>query len=238
MNASSLVSASSLACNYGVKSIVYGPPGTGKTPIIATCPRPLLLACETGLGSLQSLGAHIPVWPALTSARINEFFSWFFSSAEARNFDTLCIDSASQMCEIKLNEELPGKKDPRQAYGEMERWGTPIFNGLYYMQQKHIYIICKEEPVEESTGSGPNKNVVYRYRPYFPGKALTRNVRHLYDLIMRVENTSLPAFTQAGITRVFRTLGNSTVEARDRFGKLAELEPTNFTHIINKCMAA
>jgi hypothetical protein len=233
-----LVPASTLAYNYGVKTIVYGPPGTGKTPIIATCPRPVVLACETGMGSMQRLGNNIPAWQALTSQRIDEFFNWFFHSAEARNFDTLCIDSASQMCEIKLNEVLPGKKDPRQAYGDMERWGSPIFNALYYMQQKHIYIVCKEETIEEVSGVGANQSVTYRYRPYFPGKALTRGIRHLYDLIMRVEKTSLPAFTQAGIKGVFRTCGNTQIEARDRFGKLAELEPTNFTHIINKCMSA
>lgn len=150
MNASQLVSASSLAVNYGVKSIVYGPPGTGKTPIIATCPRPVVLFTEPGVGSMQELGANIPAWSAQTSQRISEFFDWFFRSSEARLFDTLCIDSASQMCEIKLNEELPTKKDPRQAYGEMERWASPFFNGIYYMQNKHIYIICKEEAVEET----------------------------------------------------------------------------------------
>lgn len=50
---------------------------------------------------------------------------------------------------------------------------------------------------------------------------------------MRVENTTMPGLPP----RVFRTVGTTTVEARDRFGKLAEFEPTNFAHIVAKSMA-
>jgi hypothetical protein len=223
-----LYSVSELARMLGVKTVVYGPPGTGKTPIIATAPRPIMLAAETGFMSLRKMpfATAKNTFPAYTGKDIDAFFAWFFNSREVDAFDTFCMDSASQICEIKLQELLPGFKDPRKAYGELERWATPIFTRLYFMQRKHIYLITKEEDKEESSNH-------VMLRPYFPGKALSKTVRHYYDLIMRVELTNDPNLPP----RVFRTARDFDKEARDRSGSLALFEPTNLTHVFNKFMS-
>jgi hypothetical protein len=41
---------------------------------------------------------------APTSTKIDEFFDWLFSSNEANNFDTIAVDSASEMCDIYLRD--------------------------------------------------------------------------------------------------------------------------------------
>ena len=120
MNIQNLKPASELAQRFGVKALVYGGPGMGKTPIIKTAPRPVLCVVEPGMLSMRD-AVNIPAWDAYTPERIDEFFKWLFTSAEAKNFDTVGIDSISQLAEIILTQELNRNKDGRKAYGEMSR---------------------------------------------------------------------------------------------------------------------
>ncbi len=107
MQQNDLRPANEFALKLGVKAIVYGPPGTGKTPIVNSAPRPVLMACEPGLLSMR--GSKVSTWFADTGIRIDEFFKWLFNSKEANNFDTVAVDSVSQMCEIYLREAEQGK---------------------------------------------------------------------------------------------------------------------------------
>ena len=93
-----------MARRFGVKSIIYGGPGTGKTPLTTTCPRPVMLVVEPGMMSMR--GTQIPAYEAPTPERIDEFFAWILKSHEARNFDTLAVDSISQLAEVFLTKEL------------------------------------------------------------------------------------------------------------------------------------
>ena len=109
-----------------LKMGIYGPPGSGKTPIINTAPRPVLLACEPGLLSMR--GSTVPTFQAFTAKLIDDFFEWLFSSAETKNFDTLVVDSISQMCNIYLADAKTKSKHGLQQYGDMaERTLQPSF---------------------------------------------------------------------------------------------------------------
>ena len=77
--------AREFARSYGVKALIYGAAGTGKTPILNTAPRPVLLACETGLLSMRN--SNIPTFQALGVSKIKEFFDWLEKSSEAKNLD-------------------------------------------------------------------------------------------------------------------------------------------------------
>lgn len=226
MNIRDLKPLSQLAGRFGVKACVYGPPGTGKTPIAATAPRPLVLACEPGLLSVKHI-TNVPGWSAYTPEAIDEFFTWFDKSSEAKNFDTLCIDSASQMAELFLTRELAKCKDGRMAYGNMARRMMEILNSLYYRPETHTYIICKEMLIEVEGVTGR--------RPYFPGKELNTQVPHMYDEFWHLALTQVPG--QPMPVTAFRTRSTFGVFARDRSGKLDELEPPNLTTLFNKCMS-
>jgi len=117
MDIRSLRPAKDFAINYGVKAIVYGPPGKGKTPIISSAPRPVMLACEPGMLSMRN--STVPTWPAFTADKIDEFFKWCFHSNETKNFDTICVDSVSQMAEIYLQKATKDNKHGLAAYGQM-----------------------------------------------------------------------------------------------------------------------
>lgn len=231
MDIRDLKAAGEHAQNFGVKAIVFGPAGTGKTPILNTAPRPVLLATEAGLLSMR--GSNIPTYAAFTSKAIDEFFSWFFNSSETKNFDTLGIDSGSQIADIYLNAALQGtskqgnKKHGMAAYGEMATNTMEHLRTLYYTRYKHVYMICKEEIADVDYQS--------LRRPYFPGKVLPIDVPHLYDFILRLAKANVPG---AGETLAFQCVGNMNVLARNRTGNLNEYEPPNFSDLVNKAMSA
>lgn len=238
MNANDLKPAGSLIRKYGVKAILYGQPGTGKTPMVNSAPRCVLLVTEPGLLSMK--GSTVPTWEAYTTERIEEFFKWFTESKEASNFDTLAIDSGSQLAEIYLSVQLDKYKDGRKAYGELSIEVMKHFNKLYYMQQKHILLICKQMKAEVGKqvvkqGGGFAVEMIYQAQPYFPGQDLNIKVPHLYDEIFYVAEAQIPGMVQPQIA--IRSKLTPEIKARDRSGMLAELEPPNLTNLFNKCMS-
>lgn len=237
MQASQLRPAGQLAQKLGVKAMVYGPPGTGKTPAINTAPRPVLLASEPGLLSMR--GSNVPTWEGYTAPKIREFFEWLFSSAEAKNYDTVGADSLSQIAEIVLMDQLARNRDGRKAYGEMSRIVMEWVDGLYFMPAKHTWLVCKEGTIEEKTYTfGPTgvpvESTTYKKRPYFPGNDLNIKVPHRYDAILRMERANVPGMQ--GLQRVIRCHETDTVIARDRSGRLAEIEPPDLNALFAKAM--
>lgn len=236
MNQNDLKPAGSFAKQYGVKAILYGQPGTGKTPMINTAPRPVLLSVEPGLRSMA--GSNVPTWEARDYSKIDEFFNWFSNSKESANFDTLAIDSGSEIAEIILKRELATNKDGRRAYGEMSRKCMEWFDQLYYMKEKHIVLICKQTKNETGKSMVNNGGIIsvevqYQTAPYFPGNDLNTKVPHRYDEILYASHMHIP---NVGATVGLRTKGTPEIHARDRSGQLAEIEPPNLAQLFAKCM--
>lgn len=215
--------AHTFAGQFGVKALVYGPPGRGKTPICNTAPRPVLCASEPGLLSMR--GSQVMTCQAFTPEDIDDFYRWLFTSSEAANYDTVCVDSVSQQAEIILTRELTKNKDGRKAYGEMSRKMMEYMNGLYYTRNKHTYLICKQGTTETT----PIEKV-----PYFPGKDLGVKVPHLYDEILHLDLYNVPGVV--GAVNAFRCHGSYDTRARDRSGRLAEFEQPNLTQLFNKVL--
>lgn len=224
MNINSLRPAKDHAIKYGVKAIIYGSPGTGKTPIAGTAPRPVLLACEPGLLSMRH--SNVPTWTGFTAATIDEFFEWFFKSNETKAFDTLAIDSVSQMCEIYIKHFTKPGKHGLQVYGDMATKVMEYLDKIYYFPQKHAYLISKESVVD--------MNGIKRKIPYFPGRELPVRIPHLYDEVLHLNTHPIPG---VGERLSFRCKGTLDVMARDRTDMLSEYEPPDFGVIVKKCMS-
>lgn len=232
MDIRDLRAASEHAQNFGVKAIIYGPAGSAKTPIFNTAPRPVLLATEPGLLSMRN--SNIPTYEAYTPQRVDEFFKWFFNSTETKNFDTLGIDSASQIADIYLNAALSGKsssgnkKHGLAAYGEMADNTMEHLRTLFYTKYKHTYVICKEEIADVDYQS--------LRRPYFLGKVLPVAVPHLYDFILRLARTNVP--NMIGEQLAFQCNGTMNIMARNRTGNLNDFEEPHFGRLVSKAMQA
>lgn len=224
MNQKDLKPAGTLAQKFGVKSICYGKAGVGKTPIAETAPRPVMLSVEPGLLSMR--GSNIPTWEAYEPKRLDEFFSWFFQSNESKNYDTLVIDSLSQLAEIILKEELGRNKDGRKAYGELSRRTMTICESLYFLPNKHLYLICKQMNIDE------NGTIIKA--PYFPGQDLNIKIPHLFDEILHLDEYTIPGVN--GKQLAFRCKTSYDTKARDRSGNLNEFEPPHLGNLFAKCM--
>src|ERR1700743_192005 len=149
MNLASLRPANDFAQRFGCKSIVYGPAGSGKTPVINTAPRPILLATEPGLLSMRS--SNVPTFCAPTGALIDDFFKWFFASAETKQFDTLAIDSGTEIAETYIAEAQKTNKHGLAAYGVGNEKTLENLNALYYIQEKEIYLIAKQDVLADNS---------------------------------------------------------------------------------------
>jgi hypothetical protein len=220
MQEKDLKEAKVFARAFGCKAIIYGPAGTGKTPIINTAPRPVLLATEPGLLSMRN--STVKTWIAPTVEKIDEFFKWFEHSAEAKNYDTLAIDSVSQMCDIALTMAKKKSSHGLQQYGIMAEYVMPFLERIYFMPEKHMYLIAKEETQD----SGMR-------RPYYPGKQLPVQIPHRYDCIIRVAKAQIP---NVGEQTAFQCNGSYDVIARNRTGDLADFEPPDFGALVRKVM--
>lgn len=220
MDQRDLREASTFARMYGCKAIVYGGTGSGKTPISNTCPKPVFLACEPGLLSMRN--SKIPAYEAMTAERIDEFFKWLFNSNETKQFDTVIVDSISFMADIYLQRALKTKKHGLQAYGDMATSVMDHLRPLYFMQQKHTYLIAKEQIVADQK------------RIYFPGDILNKEVPGLYDFILHLGIKNIPGMGQL---KAFQCTETFDVLARNRTGNLADYEPPDFSQLVKKAMS-
>lgn len=225
--------AREFARKYGCKAIVYGPPGTGKTPILAkTSPRPILVAHEPGTASLWD--CDTPTYEAYDVDRANQFYTWFLNSAESSNFDTLIVDSASELMRIYLKAQKAKKTSEgneahgQRAYGKSAEQAGAWLEKLYAMPQKHIMLICKQEIIQLD---GINTK-----RPAFDGNVLPRDIPHLYDCILHLDLYHVPTVPTGPVTAV-RCRNDFGVMARNRTGKLDALEPPVISQLTAKYMS-
>jgi hypothetical protein len=224
MQMSDMRQAREFAQRYGVKCLTFGPPGSGKTPITNTAPRPMLLASEPGLLSMRK--STVPTYQALTWKRIVEFFDWLEKSNERKNFDTVAIDSASQIAEIYLRDNPDRISHGLQLYGKMAEAVFDRLHKLYIMEGLHTYIICKQTVEKTDVGAS--------LKPYFPGNDLNVKVPHLYDEILHLDMQAIPG---VGTHKAFHCHSGIGVSCRDRTGNLAEFEPPDLSALFAKCMS-
>lgn len=209
----------------GVKVLVYGGAGMGKTVLCSTAPNPIILSAEGGELSLRNL--RIPMIEITTVQDLTEAHQWLTSSAEAKQFQTVCIDSLSEVAEVVLNNAKRQVKDPRQAYGELiEKMETTIrmFRDLPGM---NVYMSAKMEPTkDELTG-------VVKYGPAMPGSKLGSKLPYFFDQVCRLGINKAP---NGESYRFLQTQPDLQYEAKDRSGVLATVEPPHLTFIFNKIL--
>ena len=216
-----------LIAKTGIKMIVYGGAGTGKTRNCAiTSPKPVLVSVENGLLSIQN--EQIPIVDCRGENCLQNFESFvqWAKSAEAKQFETIIIDSWSELSTRLLNAELPKVKDPRQAYGVMADKMMLWAHDLIYKINQNVIFICKQE-------CASNNNAPY-HQPSLEGKKLYTEFTHLIDIILRFQPKRFVINGKSQEYMVASSRNQPDYLARDRSGKLYEDEPQDLGAIINK----
>lgn len=226
----------------GVKMLVYGGSGMGKTVLSATLPTPLLISAESGALSLRKknletlfgvgnplITYNMPMIKIATVQDLTDAYEWCARSTEARNFQSIALDSISEIAEVVLNNAKRQVKDPRQAYGELiEKMETTIrlfrdLNGF------NVYMAAKMEPMkDELTG-------VVKYGPSMPGSKLGHKLPYFFDEVFRLGVNKTP---QGESYRFLQTQPDIQFEAKDRSGALAPMEYPHLGNIIHKILGA
>lgn len=212
---------------HGVKMLIYGVSGVGKTTLCATAQSPLILSAEAGLLSLRKF--QIPVIEIRTVDDLTEAHRWCQQAAEARQFNTVCIDSITEIGEVVLANAKRQVKDPRQAYGELIEKMLTTIKAFRDLQGKHVYMAAKAEPVkDEMTG-------VIRYMASMPGSKLGPQLPYLFDEVFRLGINKTPQGEQY---RFLQTQPDLQYDAKDRSGALDPIEPPDLNHVISKILGA
>lgn len=212
-----------IGSHAGIKCAVYGKAGRGKTRLCATAPKPIIISAE---GGLLSLGAYNI--PFIEIKNINDLINanlWAYQSNEARQFQTICIDSISEVAEVVLNNARANTKDPRQAYGELIEKMTSVIRSFRDLQGFNVVMTAKQEYAKDEQ-SGVMTNM-----PSLPGKGLTKDFPYFFDELFQLDIGQLPTGEQY---RFLRTQPDFNNEAKDRSGRLDLVEQPDLTKVFAK----
>ena len=211
----------SLSAN-GVKVLCYGAAGAGKTSLIKTLPNPIVLSAEGGLLSIQD--ADLPYIEITDMATLQEAYKWLTESADAKGFQSVALDSISEIAEVVLNAEKKATKDPRQAYGAMQEQMADIIRAFRDIGGKNVYMSAKLEKTQDEQGR-------ILYGPSMPGNKTGQALPYFYDevLALRVEKDA-----EGNTQRALMCDSDGLWLAKDRSGKLAAWEAPDLGGIITK----
>lgn len=216
-----LKSSGDVAANQ-LRVLVYGQAGAGKTSLIPTLPSPVVLSAEGGLLSIS--GANVPYVEVTNVTILQEVYQWLTESAEAAQFESVALDSISEIAEVVLANEKATAKDPRQAYGALQDVMGGVIRSFRDLPGKHVYFTAKLEKSQDEMGR-------ILYAPSMPGAKLGQQLPYHFDevLALRVEKDN-----EGNTVRSLQCHSDGLWTAKDRSGRLDPWEPADLGHVIRK----
>jgi phage nucleotide-binding protein len=223
---SRIKSPGDLVNNQGAKILMYGAAGVGKTTSLATAPgKTLIISMEAGLLSIKD-AINVTAIEVKEAYEIEEIADMLENGK--LDYDTICLDSVTEMSELLLAQEKARSKDPRQAYGEVITVMTRTMRRFRDLKM-HVIFVAKEDKLrDESTG-------MFHYQPMMVGAKLPTQIPYFFDEVLCLRTFTEENEEGKKVTNRWlqTTLGDNYI-AKDRSGKLDSFEEPNLTYIINK----
>lgn len=206
----------------GLKVLVYGQAGAGKTTLIKTLPKPLILSAEGGLLSLRK--ENLPFIEIKNMPELREAHRWLYESEESKQFESVALDSISEIAEVVLGSEKAIAKDPRQAYGAMQDSMTALIRAFRDLPGRHVYFSAKIEKQQNEMGQ-------LLHSPSMPGQKLGQMLPYFFDevLALRVGQND-----KGEVQRMLMCASDGIWTAKDRSGQLSMWEPADLGAIMQK----
>ena len=209
----------------GIKCLVYGMAGAGKTTLSASMPKPIIISAEAGLLSIQ--GASLPYIEVHSMESLQDAFE-YVAGPEGANFDSVVLDSISEIAEVVLVHEKTVNKDGRAAFGEMAAQVTSIIRAFRDLPGKNVLMTAKCEKSQDESGR-------MLYAPSMPGNKVGQALPFFYDLVLalRIEKDA-----EGIVQRALMCQPDGLWQAKDRSGKLDAWEVPDMGAIISKIGSA
>ena len=205
-----------------IKTLVYGEAGSGKTSLIPTLPNPIAISAEGGFLSIAE--ADVPYIEISSFDDLKEAYKFITESDEAKEFDSIALDSISEVAEVVLSHEKTNSKDGRMAYGEMNDKMNSIIRSFREISNRHVYFSAKIEKTQDENG-----RIIYAGS--MPGKTLTKDLPYFFDEVfaLRAERDE-----SGELQRMLQTAADGKYTAKDRSGKLDPYETPDLGAVIAK----
>ena len=210
-----------------VKMIIYGDSGVGKTTLCSTAPKPIIISAEKGLLSLAEF--DLPVIEITSIEELDEAYDWCMANKD--KYETICLDSITEIAEICLAELQIKYADGRKQYGELQAEIPKKIRRFRDINKKHVMFIAQIDRFEDAYSG------ISSFKPSMPGKYLVKKAPFFFDEVlalrigeMRKEDGGSEEY------RYLQTQPDLQYHAKDRSGKLNKIERPNLKMIINKVM--
>ena len=205
--------------------ILYGQSGSGKTYSAVTIPgKTLILSAEKGLRTLAELAPDMDVADINSMADMREAAALLMQPGHG--YDTVFIDSLSELGEMALAEAKALTKDGRQAYMLMADTIAGVIKTFNALPLTVIMVAQEERVAAETIGQ-----VDHLYAPAIPGKAFAARVPYKLDFVFclraRIND-------EGNVERAFQTGPNGDYLAKSRSQRLQTFEAADWSHIFNK----
>ena len=209
----------------GVKVLVYGESGLGKTTLCATAPRPIILSAESGLLSLRHV--NLPYIKIDNIDDLTEACDWAYNNPQAQQFDTICLDSLTEIAEVVLANAKTQVKDVRQAYGELLDKMMNTVRAFRDLPGKHVYMTAQQMLFkDESTG-------IVKNLPAMPGSKLGPKLPYHFDEVFQM---CIGKTNTGEQYRYLKTQPDFNSVAKDRSGRLDPMEQPHLGNIFAKIL--
>lgn len=202
-----------------VKCVVYGGAGTGKTRLCATAPNPIIISAESGLLSLADVDCDY-----IEINNLKDLDEAYRHVKSDNNYDTICLDSLSEIAEVLMVELKPQFKDGRQAYMALADAMLPMLRRFRDLKGKNT-IFTSKLIVKQDEESGRISEELL-----MPGRVLPTQIPYMIDELfcLQVDRKGVP---------FLQTAPDRTRFCKDRSGALEAHEAPDMTDIFNKIMS-
>ena len=189
----------------GANIVIYGESGVGKTTLISHVDNAIILSAEQGLLSLSTF--DIPYIEITDIKDVQQAYD-FVKDAD---YDHIFFDSLTEIAEVVLYEMKEGKKDKRQAYGELADAFGVMIRKFRDIKGKNTIFFAKMKWIYDDDGN------VVSYAPLMPGRVLPHGLPYLVDEVFCHQ------MDRKGV-RFFQTVADRKHPAKDRSGNLEPVE--------------
>lgn len=206
-----------------VKVLVFGEAGMGKTVLCATAPNPIIISAEAGLLSIAEF--DIPVIEVKSVQDVLEAYEWVTTAPAAKKYETICLDSITEIAEVLLTEYKKQEKDPRKAYGRLNDDMSELIRKFRDLKGKNVYFSCKMTRKEDEISG------ITAYKPAMPGNTLINNLPYFFDEVLAIRIGKLDSGVEY---RYLQTQPELQWPAKDRSGTLSKIEKPDLGYLFKK----